>query len=96
MQGLKPDAADAGLAWLGRNQTPRGWADGGLTSAFVLLQLGRLRQNRVDIESAFISQRLDGPREDDAATRWAWKHARLRCGRPVSPVVEDPMLAFNP
>ncbi|MEM1013669.1 MAG: hypothetical protein AAGI46_15790 [Planctomycetota bacterium] len=78
-----PEASARALRWLADHQSPTGWADGSITTAFVLLQTAKLRQSMLDLDAAFATERLDGPVEPDAATRWAWKHARLRAHRPA-------------
>jgi hypothetical protein len=76
-----PDAAGRAADHLRRTYAA-GWGSLGLTTPFVLLQLGRMADEVADLSSAFSREPTNGPHEVDAIERWAWRHARLRC-KPV-------------
>ncbi len=95
-------AAAGGLAFLRRRQGRAGWGSASATTAVVLLEAGRLPDAEFRLADAMLEEPTTGVSEPDAVTRWAWKHAKLRCGRLVKAqrpqrlavIADEPTLAF--
>ena len=78
------------VGFLADQQEASGWGEKSMTTAIVLMQVARLADGELRLADALAAEpAAGGPQELDAATRWAWKHAKLRVGtlapRPATP-----------